>query len=969
MGRGEEQGRSAGQGGTYTVSAARSLLGATRRVLPDAVPSPSAPAAADAQAPVYGWIAGACAAPSKGDRYVVEFTGRREFRILAYVDRFGRAFSTDRPLTAPPARRPDLDFARFVDEGPADMGHGPAETCADGHTAVRGARTDAERGPGARPDGEHGCVEVRTGGEDERQVARYLCKGGRYTFTDTWFDFGPHAAGLSYDDALARAYLAFVHRPRLGGAEVPERGTAFVHERLRETPLLPVLRTIVDEVRSAESDPVVQPPALVRSLVRWLEEAGLDGLRPPAVPDEALRLVRTARYANLYYIAQEDEDAAVDRRTVWALEAALNRFTLMEEAFGDRATLAGDADCARWDAYLIETAGAQALGAERLAGTPRGSDDGEWEARCRLAGVLERLKLPVRIEAQMQANVAEGLAAFRLTVPDAALMPARRWVEGPAGAGWEDVPTAERDAQARRYAMHFGLALATAAFEASPAIRRVDVAACPLGDGAPPAAPDGHESSASPDAEFPADRQEAAYYQVALTRRAYEESGCFRSSLEGDPAPLLAYCGAVCDLPGADPFALMQALPSTARRQELPELDDAPLPPAVRPVLGTDDARDLRIAAEARRRRVGEGLADRIARAGSATEAIRIVRKEQHAARTLGDDQGVSACTRLMAALAEGTLDTEDQNAAVTCFLGEDRCLAALARARALAPRDPAEAVAVLADAVSEAAALDGYTDGAVTAYRAFDSYAARVRYSRALRAVRQKGAGGSQPSAPSDAPAVPTLAARAAADAGRRIQLAPDSFFLCHLEIVTLLERSFDRVDDALRYGRRAIELAPASAGGYRQLGRAYMLVGDMDSAAAVLEAGLDVAAQPNDVAIAYYQLAYALWKAGRPRAGAACYLKSVMTSPVMALQAVAELKELAAEHGIEPIERDAVDDELRSAGIVLAPTEEMFETLDAGAAAAVDAGLFPVARNLLSLRLHYRPDDALVNVLKSLE
>ena len=49
--------------------------------------------------------------------------------------------------------------------------------------------------------------------------------------------------------------------------------------------------------------------------MQWLDEAGLDGLRPPAVPDEALRLVRTARYANLYYLAQEDEDAAVDRRT------------------------------------------------------------------------------------------------------------------------------------------------------------------------------------------------------------------------------------------------------------------------------------------------------------------------------------------------------------------------------------------------------------------------------------------------------------------------------------------------------------------------------------------------------------------------------------------------------------------------------------------------------------------------------
>ncbi len=195
-------------------------------------------------------------------------------------------------------------------------------------------------------------------------------------------------------------------------------------------------------------------------------------------------------------------------------------------------------------------------------------------------------------------------------------MPARRWVEGPAGAGWEDVPTAERDAQARRYAMHFGLALAAAAFEASPVIRRVDVAACPLGDGAPPAAPDGRENPAAPDAEFPADRQEAAYYQVALTRRAYEESGCFRSALEGDPAPLLAYCGAVCDLPGADPFALMQALPSTARRQELPELDDAPLPQAVRPC----SAPTMRATCASRPRLAAvawEGLADRIARAAA----------------------------------------------------------------------------------------------------------------------------------------------------------------------------------------------------------------------------------------------------------------------------------------------------------------------------------------------------------------
>ncbi len=923
------------QGGTYTITATASLLGASRRVLPDAV-VPVAPACAGSPAPTYGWIAGACASPSKGDRYVVEFAGKREFRILAYVDRFGRVFTVDHPIVSPPARKPDLDFARFTEQEAAGE--------------------------------ERGCVEVRTDEGEGRQVAQYTRRRDRYTFSDTWFDFGPYAADLSYDDALARAYLAFVHRPALGGAEVPTRGIGFVHEHLRDEKLLPGLRAIVDDVRRAGADPVVRPPALARSLVRWLEDAGLDDLSASAVPDDALRLVKTVRYANLYYVAVEDEDAPVSRRTVWALEAALNRFSLVEKAFGDRAPLATDADCARWDAYLIETAGAQPLAGEPIAGAPVGADGGEWEVRCRVSAVLERLKLPVRIEARLQANVAEGLAAFMLTVPDAALMPAQTWVDAPTGSGWVDVAEAQRDAQARRYAMHFGLALAAAAFEASPSLRRVDVAACPLGD--EPAAGAAEEVASERGGEFPSDREGTAYYQVAFSRQVYEEQGRFRAALAGDPSSLFSLCEAVADLPAADPFALVAALPSTVRRRELPEMEDGALPEAARPVLGAEEARDLRIAAEARRRRIGEGLADRVARAASATEAIRAVREEQDAAEARGDDLTASACTRLMAALAEGELDTEDQNAVVVCFLGEDRCLAALGRARTLAQGDPEKAVAVLMDAVAETAALDGYVDGAATVYRSFDSYAARVLYERALRAARLGRSDAAPIGADATAsPAVPALAARAAADAGKRVELAPDSFYLCHLEIVTLLERSFERVDDALRYGQRAIELAPSTAGGYRQLGRAYMLVGDMDNAAAVLDACLHVAVQPGDVAVAYYQLAYALWKAGKPRAGAACYLKSVMTSPVVALQAMAELKELADEHGIEPIEREAVDGELREAGIVVAPVDEVFETLDAGAAAAVDAGLFPVARNLLSLRLHYRPDDALVNVLRSLE
>ena len=97
-------------------------------------------------------------------------------------------------------------------------------------------------------------------------------------------------------------------------------------------------------------------------------------------------------------------------------------------------------------------------------------------------------------------------------------------------------------------------------------------------------------------------------------------------------------------------------------------------------------------------------------------------------------------------------------------------------------------------------------------------------------------------------------------------------------------------------------------------------MLVGDMENAAAVLEEGLLIAVQPSDIAMAYYQLAYVLWKAGRPQAGAACYLKSLMTSSSMAMQATAELQELVEETGVALPPREVVDEELAKHAVPVA-------------------------------------------------
>ena len=865
--------------GTYRLGAAGLIMGAKRRVLEEAVPP--IPALQDAPALSYGWLSKGLATPATGGLYAVEFLEKRDVRVLAYVDPFGRAFTTGEPSTVPPAREPDLSFAKFSDQPTAGQ--------------------------------EAGCVYVRGADGSKVEVAQYRCSNGRYALFDSWYDFGSYGTNLTYDDAMVRAYFAFVHRPSLGAPPVPERGLSAVHERLRTDEPLSALRSIVADVRSTEDDPALRPPALVSCLARWLAEAGLEELDD--VKDEALRLVRTIRYANIYYLGVEDEDAGISMKTVWALEAALNRFLLVGEAFGERASVATDVDCARWDAYLFETVAMQHPAADGLAEVSSGEEEGEWAVRCALGATLERLRLPVRFDVAMRFDVAAGAAAFDMTVPDGSLMPSWTWQET---GEWVQATDEAREAQAYRYALHLGLALAAAAFDASSSIERVDIVARP-------------------------------YVQASFDRAIYETFGRFEDARAGDPVPPYMSCKARFEDVDSEARAYIEGLPSSSLRQQRPEAVDGRLEGAACAELGADRCKDVRIAFDAARRRLAEGLADDIVRATSASDAIRLVRAAQEEAAASGDDRAVAACTRLMAALAEGEVDMGDQNAIVGSFLGEDRCLVALGRAQTLSTSDPEAAVQVLIDAVSEATALDGFVDGVTTVYREFDSYVARVLYNRARKGLGAPG--------------------RASADAEKRVELVPDSFFLCHLEITQLLEHSFERTEEALRYGQRAIELAPATAAGYRQLGRAYMLVGDMENAARVLQEGLLVAVQPNDIAMAYYQLAYVLWKAERPQAGAVCYLKSLMTSSSMAMQATAELQELVEETGVALVDKESVDEELANHAVPVAPTAEVLEALEAGAAAATDAGLFPVARNLLALRLRYRPDDALVNVLRSLD
>lgn len=890
----------------------------------------------------YGWIAGGLPTPDSEGRYIVEFVEKRAVRVLAYLDRYGRVFTADAPLDSHPAREPDLMFSRY-------------------------ARQDD-------PKMLRGCVEVRAEGGGWREVARFIRLDERYTLYDSWFDFGDHAHDLLYPDALTRCYLAFVYRPSLGAPNVGSCGLEDVEGPLDRMPALPALRKIENDIVHAQWDPALKPPALARLLARWLDQAGLDRLA--LAPSGALRLVKTVSYADIFYVAATEEGRGLPPRVIWGLQNALNRYLLVKRSFGKKASLAGMSDILQREQLLVESAAGEP--AQRVLGELPAAE-GEWALRRRIALAIELLPAPLRFEVEFRADLRAGIVAFKTLVPDADMMPLQRW--DAFAHAVVDVEAIERADQAQRYAQHIALFLAAAAFFGSEKIRRVEVSShilwedqeLTLGDilaaegerglddaddSAPTLPVPGPDMFVSFEREaFLADYPSAAKLDPT---RFFERWGVRLAAhafgQKGDPGDMQRAAGPARVIDD-DPFRTISLLPSAAMRRDMPECVDAELPEGSRAALGARWVHDLRIDADALHRRQAERLARRLAPAQSATEAIRLVRSRQQSAEDPFVDQ---ACTRVMAALARGSADPDDQNTIIRSFLGEDACRTAMTQARFLVQSGEVElAGAALSKAAWDAEERGSFVDDAEVVHRNFDNYPSRVLYNLARKdgvsAVvadqREFGAGDF-----------------GAADHERKVVLVPDSLLHCHMEASKLLEHSFAGVDGALAHAKRAVELAPTAAAPRCLLARMYMLMGDMASSTKTLNAALALATQPNEIAVAYYQLAYTRWKSGDARTGAACYVKSISTSPIMVTQAAIELQDLLGQEGVNLPARDELDDVLRAAGVPLAPDGKVLDILVLAARKAVDAGVFPVGRSLLATRLNYKPDDALMGVYRSL-
>lgn len=202
----------------------------------------------------------------------------------------------------------------------------------------------------------------------------------------------------------------------------------------------------------------------------------------------------------------------------------------------------------------------------------------------------------------------------------------------------------------------------------------------------------------------------------------------------------------------------------------------------------------------------------------------------------------------------------------------------------------------------------------------------------------------------------------------GREVRLVPAPYYHAHGTLSSLSMR-LGRADRALAFALRAVELDPMDVNARLRAARCHELLGDAPMAEATVRELLSLAHDPDSICAAYLRLGGALRQEGELRLADASLRHALAVGGVCAPAAAKALGDLQAQGGYEPAPAGTVADELEGAGIPLAPVARVGEVLVDGAKAAVDAGIFPVARDLTTLVGILTNDESLLTVALSME
>lgn len=684
------------------------------------------------------------------------------------------------------------------------------------------------------------------------------------------------------------------------------------------------LRALVADVRRRSEDAAAGPAPsdLETYLATRLAEAGVRDGRDATHALPRVSVVRPHTSGLFYLRVAGGSISWGEKVALLRAEAALNCALLAERALPD-ANASSLEEIVRCEQRVCRSIVSQA---SRAAARLETQARGEWAVRNAISAGIECLRLPFRLTARFRVNVTAGAAAVEVDLVPPSAWPSSVYVDGLGVVG----ATAEmRRRAASDYNLRLGILLASYVLQVAPQLSEVWVAGV-----------------------LDTARDHACYYSARLTRRLVDEL-----DVEGalDPFVVMRASGAVMDANGRElapvrqGFSLEDELFCPARRYDPPELSERRLLPSEAQALGCELVRDLGADEAAGRKHVAAELGRHLT--SSTEQNVRAIL----AAAGESDAPDVrEAALRCVRELIDGTI--EDDPLTLEDFLVRgDPLSRSASRAHDLLATHDVEGARQLAEEAleqaerveTEATGADGGDAGpgagasAAPDRRVFGSYGERALYNRLL------------------------------ARPGERCRLARPAYLEAHL-VASAAALLGEHAEEAVSHARSAVRLAPMSAQASLHLAQCLEATGDVEGAFDELCRMLSLAHEPESIGLGYLRMSQLQWKDGHVLAAQACYQRACRYLPAPTLVAGLAVVALIAHVG-DASDGSLTDEQaeraLAGAGIPVAPTREVGETLLEATRAAVDAEVFPVARDLMRSLCALFRDDVSLGVLRSIE
>lgn len=680
------------------------------------------------------------------------------------------------------------------------------------------------------------------------------------------------------------------------------------------------LKLLVGDIRTRQASKgeggTLLPSGLEVFAARALEEAGLfsTDVNLPAFQ------VVIPRRSGMFYLRWTGSVAYLARIRLIRIEAALNAARSCALYFADEEPPSED-DCFQLCQSFLSSICAQVPSIDVPDEVPEGDLlDTEWTVRHLFSRAIESLKLPYRLEVDYRVNVADGNMAIQIGLPGERMFPSSMYVQDLG------VVTSSREMRrkaASSYALRLALLLATCAFRTSRKIRHVWVAG--IMD-----TPKRHWCC------YSIDFDRWRFGALDPRRVGTEDLGRTLHRF----VPQMRYENGILK-PVKQAFQLSEPRFCPPWRHEAVSLSTRRIAPKQSRALGCDRVYDLAIEEADKRTLVATTIMRRLVSADVKDSTEQNVHMILDVAGDDPDPTVRDAAERTVRELIEGTLQ-EDAFAIGEEFVrGDVLSKAASSAQRLLQDHKAAQARLVLRRALEAMDERGTYSDSTGVQWRYFGNYVDRTLYNRLY------------------------------AQPNTSIMLVPDSYFECifMLSVACLSEGD---TAGALTAARRCLELAPLDRRARLHLVRCLESSGDNDAARQELDKLLEMAHDPEGVGIGYYRMAYFQWQSGNILAAEACYVCAISVLKGTFPMAAIELSLLAShnpETYHENMSLDEVTQVLRDANIPVAPTERISSTFMECTRASLDAEVFPVARNFISVLSSLYPDDVIFSILRSLE